>query len=94
MANPITPAKTRVSNNIYTGHTQESVVGVRLKEFLGPVEQEAEREENLDVGALLEKTLIDVSSVLQLVDAYGVSSSSVAYSVQWVQNLKNTDAFK
>jgi hypothetical protein len=42
---------------------------VRLKEFLGPVEQEAEREENLDVGALLEKTLINVSSVLQLVDA-------------------------
>jgi hypothetical protein len=67
---------------------------VRLEEFFGPVEQEAEREENLDVGTLLEKTLIDVSSVLQLVDAYGVRSSSVAYSIQWVQNLENTDTFK
>jgi hypothetical protein len=69
MANPITPAKSRVSDNLSTGHTQESVVGVWLKEFLGPVEQEAEGKENFKIGMLLDKILIDVSSALQLVDA-------------------------
>jgi hypothetical protein len=44
--------------------------GFRLKEFLGFIEQEAKGEENVNVGTLLDKILIDVSSALQLLDAY------------------------
>lgn len=65
---------------------EEAIVGLRLEDLLGSVEQEAERQEDLHVGALLENTLIDVSGVLQLTHANCILARSVANSIQGIQN--------
>lgn len=48
---------------------------------------ETERQENLDVGSLLQDTLVDVHGVLELVDANCVLSHFVTSRVQRVQHL-------
>jgi len=58
-----------------------------LENFLWSVEQESEGQENFDIRTFLKYTVINVFSIFQLVDAYGVGTLSVADSVQWIQNL-------
>lgn len=65
---------------------EEAIVGLWLEDLLGSVEQEAERQEDLHVGALLEDTLIDVSGVFQLIHANCILTRSVANSIQGIQN--------
>lgn len=75
-------------NQLLVFLTEEAIVGLRLEDLLGSVEQEAERQEDLHVGALLEDTLIDVSGILQLIHANCILARSVANSIQGIQNLK------
>lgn len=52
--------------------TQESIIRLRLEDFFWPVEEETEWQEYFHVRALLEKSLINLASILQLVHANGV----------------------
>lgn len=60
---------------------------MRLEEFFRSVEQEPEGQEDLDIGSFGEDTLVNRFSVLQLIDADGVSTRAVADGVQRVQHL-------
>ena len=74
--------------------TQVSVVGVGLEEFLGTVQVEAEGQEDLHIGLLLQQSLVNVVCVLQLADADGIIALPVALGVQWVQNLERNRSEK
>lgn len=82
-------SRSKVKHGLKRKQTQESVVGVRLEKFFRAVQVESERQEDLDVGLLLQQSWVDSSwvGVLQLVHANGVVATGVALSVQWVHNL-------
>lgn len=67
--------------------TQESIVGVGRKDLLGPVEEEAERQEDLNVGSFHKDALVNFHRILQVADTYRVRSLHIANGIQWIQDL-------
>lgn len=67
--------------------TQESIIRLRLEDFFWPVEEETERQEYLHVWTLLENSLVNLTSILQLAHANRVLALTIADRVQWVQYL-------
>lgn len=74
-------------NHVVTGRrNEEAIVGLWLEDLFWSVEQEAERQEDLHVRALLQNTLIDVAGVLQLAHANRIFALSVANGIQRIQD--------
>lgn len=65
---------------------QESVVGVGLEDFFRSVEQESERQEDLDVGSGLQNSFVDWLGVLKLIDTHGIVTRHVADSVKRIED--------
>lgn len=70
-----------------TIHTQESVVGVRLEEFLWTVQIETEWQKDFDVWFLLKQCWVDWHGVLQLVHADCVFAFNIALGIQRIHYL-------
>lgn len=60
---------------------------MRLEEFIGPVEQEFERQKDFHIGSFLQESFVHDFGVFQLVHADGVGSGAIANGVQRVQYL-------
>lgn len=67
--------------------TQEAIVGVGLEKLLRSVQVEAEWQENLHVGLLLQQRWIDGACILQLIHTDGILTSLIALSIQWIHYL-------
>lgn len=72
---------------IAAGRHQEPIVRVGDEQLLGPVEEEAERQEDLDVGPLDQHALVALLGVLQVADADGVGALAIADRVEGVEDL-------
>lgn len=64
-----------------------SVVSVGCEQIFRCVHMETERQENLDIRTFSQNTFVDVSGILQLIDADRISTLLVTSGIQWVQYL-------
>lgn len=72
---------------IAAGRHEEPIVRVRNEELFGPVEKEAERQKDLDVGPVDQHALVRLLGVLQVADADGVGALPIAHGVERIEDL-------
>lgn len=76
---------------IAAGRGQKPIVRVRHEQIFGPVEVEAERQKDLDVGPLDQHALVAFLRVLQVADADGVGALAIANGVQRIHDLSRNE---
>jgi hypothetical protein len=69
--------------------TQIPIVGVGLEQLFRSVQVETERQKDLHIGLLLQNTLINRFSILQLTDTNGIVTLHITPGVQWIHDLHN-----
>lgn len=67
--------------------TQKPIVGLGTEKFLNSVEVKAEREEDLDIGSLLQNVLVNFLRVLQVRHTNRIASLLIAHGIKRIHNL-------